>query len=172
MRSVLFGGSQVRNVTARTGFRETAFTSGRPPTVANVTPRVGRKPIVGGHLMSTQKQRPRAVAIIGTILSTGVIVVSATTPQPAAARVVSEALADHCHGPPSKAWCHDREDARPDRERAAVRRIPCGPPARQLRCTVPQKSETPLETPARERVRKPPLELGPSGRSPPRIYRR
>ena len=129
-------------------------------------------PFVGGHLMSTQKPQPRAAAIIGIIISSGVILVGATTPQPAAARVVAEARADHCHGPPSKAWCHDRKDAAGSRQQTAARRIPCGPPARQYRCTIPSESATSSRDAVQRNRARPLIPAGPPGRWPPYRNRR
>ena len=125
---------------------------------------------VGGHLMYTHKSQPRVAAIIGIIISSGVVLAGATIPQPAAARVVAEARADHCHGPPSKAWCHDRKDATESQQQTAARKIPCGPPAKQFRCTLPSESATSSRDAVQADRARPRVPAGPPGRWPP--YRR
>lgn len=122
--------------------------------------------------MSTQKRKPRVATIIGIMISAVVTLAGVTTPQLAAARVVAEGRADHCHGPPSKAWCHDRKDAAESQQQTAVRRIPCGPPGKQYRCTIPTESAiSPQDAvrPDRARLRVP---AGPPGRWPPYRSRR
>lgn len=118
--------------------------------------------------MSTQKRQSRAIAIIGLLLSTGVIVVGAIKPQSAFAGVVPESRADHCHGPPSKAWCHDRKDAAANQHQTAARRVPCGPPGKQFRCTIAPESTTT----ARSSGTRAPIQSGPPGRWPPYRNRR
>ena len=118
--------------------------------------------------MSTQKRQSRAIAIIGILFLAGVVLVAATTPQSAFASVVPESRADHCHGPPAKAWCHDRKDAAANQHQAAARRVPCGPPAKQFRCTITPESATPV----RSNNAPPPIQSGPPGRWPPYRHRR
>lgn len=121
--------------------------------------------------MSTQKRQSRGAAIIGVIFSTGFVLAGATASQPAVARVVPAARADHCHGPPSKAWCHDRADARTIRARDAERRIACGPPSKRLHCSLPTKPSA-SSTPGGEQRGRRWVYYGPPGKSPPFRYRR